>query len=533
MSESNVLGTVASTAARQITVHVKPDEHVLEARIGQLVALDTSKDDGGFLVGLVDRLTSGTAALSPPDAESDILLETECNLAYVTLVGRVNKEANKFYASFVHSPAIGAQCKMIIGKDLEDLTEMMSVGICIGRHSRFPEYKAYIDADHFFQRHAAILGSTGAGKSWTVAALIEKMNRLKSGNCIVFDLHGEYKTLERARHLRIPGPSELASNSGDMLWLPYWLLNGVELQSMFIDSSEFSAHNQIAKFNLAVLSHKPDEATLDSPVPFSMYGVTDDLRVLNEQMVRGVNKEKKGPYHGDFTRLLTRMDAKLTDARLGFMMNAPDYSLGDIVAKLMDFSTASVRVIDFSQVPSDILPIVVSLVARLVYDVNFWTKPEQRHPLAFICDEAHVYLSRRQDKNPVEKRAAAMFDRIAKEGRKYGVSLVVVSQRPSDLSATILSQCNNLLVMRMSNRDDLSTVAARVPSGLDSLLDALPVLDVGEAVVLGDAVALPSRIMINPPLTPPASETVDLWSEWSRQTDEPNFEAAIDKMQRR
>ena len=539
---SSKLGVVASSAARQITVHVKPDEQINSARIGQLVSLDTSQDDGGYLVGLIDRMTSGSASLAPPDAENEILLETECNLAYITLVGRVNQKGDKFTASFVNCPAIGAKCKLFAGQALADLLGLMADGVAIGKYSRFPEHTAYMDPDHFLQRHAAVLGSTGSGKSWTVAAILEKMDRLKSGNAIVFDLHGEYRTMTGARHLRVPGPRDLGSTADDLLYLPYWLMTGTELQAMFIDSSEFSAHNQIAVFNKAVLNAKEctfgARVTLDSPTPFSMKQVCNDIETANEQMVEGTRGLKQGPNYGQFTRLLARMNGKLTDSRLGFILQAPEQyheldSMAKIVEQLMDFQSAGVRVIDFSQVPSDILPIVVALVARVVYDTNFWTDADRRHPFALICDEAHVYLSRRDDKNPVEKRAAAMFDRIAKEGRKYGVSLVVVSQRPSDLSTTILSQCNNLLVMRMSNRDDLSTIGARVPSGLDSLLDALPVLDVGEAIILGDAVMLPARIMIDQPATPPSSETVDIWTAWTKETDDPDFGSAIEKMQRR
>ncbi len=539
MIDKTTLGKVAKTSTRLVEVRIA-EKQVKHARVGHLVAIDTKKDDGGFLVGLIDRLSSDIEPMG--EDEGGMVYETDHDVAYITLVGRVfpplPEHQPVFKPSFVDSPRIGADCSFVVGRALEELLDLMSLDIPVGRYSQFPEYRAGIDADRFFQRHAAILGSTGSGKSWTVAALLERAATMKSANVVLFDLHGEYHTLPDARHLRIPGPADTGYDNESLLYLPYWLLNIAELHSMFIDSSEFSAHNQITAFNKAVRNAKGESdvqhVALSSPVYFAMGDVLDEIREANEEMIPGAKGgEKQGANYGKFSRLLPRMEAKITDERLAFMMQSADRSMTAIVKQLMDFSSASVRVIDFSQVPPEILPIVVALVARIIYDTNFWTNRDDRHPFAMICDEAHVYLKRGDDKNPVERRAAAMFDRIAKEGRKYGVSLVVVSQRPSDLSTTIVSQCNNLLVMRMSNRDDLSTVAARVPSGLDSILEALPVLDVGECVILGDAVSLPTRIVVDPPATPPASGTVDMWTAWGADTEEPDFGSAITKMQRR
>jgi len=204
------------------------------------------------------------------------------------------------------------------------------------------------------------------------------------------------------------------------------------------------------------------------------------------------------------------------------------------VTKLMDYSTenAQIKVIDFSEVPSDILPIIVGLVARIIYQVQFWTDHEKRRPLALICDEAHLYLPEKFGKNPIETRAIEAFERIAKEGRKYGVSLVIVSQRPSDVSTTILSQCNNVISLRLTNGADRSTVSKLMPESLESLLEVLPIMDVGEGLVVGDAVLLPSRIRINKPKEEPLSATIDFWTEWMKEAEDPNFEKSIENMRK-
>jgi DNA helicase HerA-like ATPase len=174
-------------------------------------------------------------------------------------------------------------------------------------------------------------------------------------------------------------------------------------------------------------------------------------------------------------------------------------------------------------VPTDVLPIVTGTFARLLYDVQFWLAPDKRTPFSLICDEAHLYLPVKDEANTVEKQALATFERIAKEGRKYGVSLVVVSQRPSDVSRTILSQCNNFLILRLTNESDQAVVSRLIPDAMNGLMDMLPLLDTGEALLLGDAVLLPTRIKLDKPTLCPTSGTRDFWKEWG--SSEPDVDA--------
>jgi DNA helicase HerA-like ATPase len=409
---------------------------------------------------------------------------------------------------------------------------------------------AFLDGNKLFQRHASLLGSTGSGKSWLVASILEQAAKLPSSNLIVFDLHGEYGKLSYARQLRIPGPEELGTTSDELLYLPYWLLNAEETQSMFIDRSEFSAHNQVTAFQDAILTFKKNflevggktemlsALTLDSPVPFKFEDVIAELKRSNEEMVPGAGgRDKQGPFFGQFSRLLIRLNSKKEDKRYGFLFQAPEVehtydAMSNMVKKLMDYSKSRIRVIDFSEVPADILPIIIGLVARIIYQVQFWTDNTKRKPLAFICDEAHVYLPKKEGQNPIEQRAIENFEKIAKEGRKYGVAMVVVSQRPSDVSTTILSQCNNLLALRLTNGEDQNTVKKLMPESLGGLMDALPVLDVGEVLVVGDCVLLPSRILVNPPKEKPLSSTVAFWDEWRKEPAIPDFAESVESMRR-
>lgn len=570
--ESLLLGTVREVDTRKVSVFVKTDEDLRKAKVGQLVCLEVPSAASPWLIGIIDKVIKSVAisydvdpSLQDEEVDTESSPEGVINTVKLTLVGSakwdsVNQKAS-FSRSLIQVPDIQAKCFVLKEKQLQQFMDILvSSGnkehsLELGRYTLDDSLSAiaYLDGNKFFQRHAALLGSTGSGKSWTVASILERAATLPSSNLVVFDLHGEYRSLSYARHIRVPGPEDLGKTSTELLYLPYWLLNADEMQAMFVDRSEFSAHNQVMAFQEAVITEKmatletlkKDEVkasfTLDSPIPFEINNVVNKLKQLNEEMVPGATagKEKQGPFFGQFSRFLTRIQNKLNDKRYGFLFKSPasenEYeSMANLVTKLMDFSEikSQIKVIDFSEVPSDILPVIVGLVARIIYQVQFWTDYSKRRPLVLVCDEAHLYLPIRSEQNPAERRAVEAFEKIAKEGRKYGVTLFIVSQRPSDVSTTILSQCNNVIALRLSNSDDQSTVKKLMPDSLESLLDILPIMDIGEALVVGDSVLLPSRVKINIPNEKPLSATIDFWSEWQKKIEKPDFIKAVENMRR-
>ena len=566
---SHELGKVRAVDTRRVDVQVNSDEDLRKARVGHLVAIALPGAIEEWLIGVIDRVVKTPMIEGPsdPDIESaeemdspSLQREGVLNAVRITLVGTVGLTQNnkpRFSRSLVQVPEIDGVCHILRDAQLQVFMALLSAegktdhSLEVGRYTIDEKAAAYLDGNKFFQRHASLLGSTGSGKSWSVAAILEQAAKLPSSNLIVFDLHGEYRALSYARHLRIPGPEELGQSDDSLLFLPYWLLNAEELQAMFIDRSEFSAHNQVMVFQDTVVAEKKkllekfrkidvlNAFTLDSPVPFFMENVTAELKRMNEEMVPGANKPKQGPFFGQFSRLLIRLNSKVTDKRYGFLFQAPSSAhkydaMAEMAKRLMDYSEskAQIKVIDFSEVPADILPIIVGLVARVIYQVQFWTDRQRRKPMALVCDEAHMYLPKKDGKNPVEQRAIENFEKIAKEGRKYGVALLVVSQRPSDVSPTILSQCNNIVSLRLTNGDDQATVKRLMPESLEGLMDALPILDIGEALVVGDAVLIPSRIRIHPPKEKPLSATIDFWDEWTKEPDTPDFAKAVENMRK-
>jgi hypothetical protein len=559
------LGSVLQVDTRRVLINAE-DEHLMRASIGKLVTLRRGAADD-WLIGMVDRIVRQivTADTTEKDGEPGKIDDngippSSGNAITVTLVGMVRWNAeeaqHEFTRSLLDLPDIWQDCFVLKGDSLKAFMGLLvkrgntEQALEIGKYTLDLDATAYLDGDKFFQRHAALLGSTGSGKSWTVATILERAARLPSANLIVFDLHGEYRALSYADHLRIPGPDDLGAANPELLYLPYWLMNCEELTAMFVESSEFTAHNQTLVFQDTVFSEKKkileaekktevlNSFTIDSPVPFDLGIVVAEIRRLNEEMVQGARGLKQGSFFGQFSRFLARIAGKLRDRRYGFLFQAPEelhsYEAFHGVGKqLLDFTRKNgcIKVVDFSEVPSDVLPVMLGIVARLIYYLQFWMPDEKRHPVALVCDEAHIYLPRDKG-NPNQQRAVESFEKIAKEGRKYGVSLMIVSQRPSDVSATILSQCNNVMALRLTNSNDISAVKNMMPESMTSFMEMLPVLDIGEALVVGDAVLLPSRIRINPPAEKPLSATIDFWTEWGRKDVSPDWVLAAENMRR-
>jgi uncharacterized protein len=557
---ADVLGHVMRVDTSRVIVDVTEHTILTRVAVGNLVAIQGSTLLE-YLIGIVDRVTRDTSEapiLEDEDDSGEIPIEaTQRDLIRVVLVGTYRMAAGGQTQAFKRGadafPQIDRPCYLLESGNLQQLMTLFAEGLesdeqlLLGHFVADRSASAIADGNRLFQRHAALLGSTGTGKSWTVALILERAARLKHPNLIVFDMHGEYEPLTVAdkgfaQGLRIAGPGDIDKPAGKVLFLPYWLLNQEEMLALLVDRSDQNAPNQAARFTFHVRELKrlaleaadqKDTAatfTVDSPVPYSMDDLLDRLRKDDTEMVDGQRGQKQGTYHGKLTRFINRLETKRDDRRYGFLFQPPpdtsDYAwLAAEAGRLLcsDDGTKGIKVIDFSEVPSDVLPVVTGVLARTLYDVQFWMRDQDRTPLTFVCDEAHLYLPVAELSGTAERRALAAFERIAKEGRKYGVSLFVVSQRPADVSRTILSQCNNFIAMRLTNDQDQAVVRRLTSESLVGLVDVLPLLDVGEALLLGDAVLLPTRIRMDPPSIKPASATRPFWTEWG--TQKPNTEA--------
>lgn len=566
-NDADALGSVISVDTAAVIIRVDDLDRLKRLQVNRLVVLQSSKA-GQHLIGVVVKITRkpDDRAIAAGMAENDedgIAEPNENNLVKITLIGtlldKVGLVSNVFRRTLETVPEIEANCFALEGAVLTSFMQVISnveidgPKLSLGNFTLDDEAVAYLNGNKLFQRHAVIVGSTGSGKSWTTARLLEQIAALPQANAVLFDIHGEYRPLQgdAFQHFKIAGPAEIEKQTGieeGVLHLPYWLLGYEALVAMFVDRSDQNAPNQSMVMTRSIIEAKQanldggehkdilDNFTIDSPIPFDLDTILANLNGLNTQMVPGARQEKQGDFHGKLSRLIARLEAKRADRRLAFLFQPPAACmemnwLEAMVHKLVagrgaqDGKKGGIKIIDFSEVPSDVLPLMVSLLAQIIFSTAIWTKPSQRHPIAILCDEAHLYIPERAQADSGDSVAVEIFERIAKEGRKYGIGLMVISQRPSEVNRTVLSQCNNVIAMRLTNGDDQNVIRRLLPDSLGSFGELLPVLDVGEALVVGDASLLPTRVRIAEPINKPDSQTVAFWDEWNAgepKSDTPN-----------
>jgi uncharacterized protein len=457
-----------------------------------------------------------------------------------------------FRLGTANQPRIRTGCFLVEGERLSQFMANVADKVSpeerlvLGRYGDENGAKAVADGNHLFQRHLAILGNSGAGKSWAVALLMERAACLQSANLVVLDLHGEYGPLAEdgmATRLRIAGAADLPQDDDDLLHLPYWLLEIDELAMIVLNEDDPHSADQrlwlihrieALKRSSLGMAGSYDEmatATVDSPVPYRLAELIQwaERDEVEQIVLQPSGKVVPGPYAGKLRGLITRLEARQADPRFAFVFQPPESAhttewLPQTAIKLLQagIQGPGIKAIDISEAPTSLMPLVAGLLARLIYDIQFWTEPARRTPVCVVCDEAHVYLREgAAAESPIHAAAMRRFETIAKEGRKYGVCLAVVSQRPSELNQTVLSQCNNFVILRLSNDQDHEAIVRLVPGAFAGVADVLPTLDVGEAVVIGDAVPLPIRMKIDRATCGPDSRTIPYWSLWANQRSSP------------
>ena len=557
LTSGPLLGSVAESDSGAALIELRDASLLGRVTPSDLVAL-SGRHDGERLIGMVERVSRGKGRKSSSNGNAP---GRAVGVLRAMLIGTLDAgpAGDVFKRGASSFPAVGSECHLLDGDLLRRFTSVLAENVAPGERLALGRYVAergavaIADGNRLFQRHAALLGSTGSGKSWTVALMLERASRLAHPNVIVFDMHGEYGPLTRgtaerppiARGLRVAGPGD-REDSDDVLFVPYWLLDRDEMLSLVLDETDPDAPSQAIRFSDHVHKLKVSSlleegyedtaatVTVDSPVPYRLENLLAWLTADDEEKIvkQPSGDVIPGPYHGRLTRFISRLQARLADGRYAFMFNPPDACreydwLVDTARVLLDTSDGpGIKVIDFSEVPTEAVPVVAGVLARVLYDIQFWTDAEHRTPLCFICDEAHLYMPTPEGKGPTHREALRAFEQIAKEGRKYGVGLMIVSQRPADVSRTVLAQCNNFIVLRLTNDQDQSVIAQLVPDSLNRLTDVLPLLDVGEALLLGDALLLPTRVKVDPPEIRPASATRAFWNDWA--TNASSEDAIVD-----
>ena len=394
--------------------------------------------------------------------------------------------------------------------------------------------------DKLFGHHCAILGSTGSGKSGTVASILHsvlahEINGKKiSPKIVIIDPHGEYAKAFDGKAIVYKAYNEASAGGekSDKLELPYWLMSADEFRSLVIGKTEFEATSQNNMIYQAlrysrlvqagyIKSHgnnpvgdaaeeiippytETDISNFDrdKPIPFKLMEFELHLNCIQGR--KSGETKSEPPSNKDrqtVNSILNKLRVLKSNPQLGFLMKEYDENsptLGKIISQFIgDNDGKSLKIVDVSGLPNEVAGPLTALIARLLFQYKLWqTRAErEKDPVLFICEEAHRYVPNHGEAQYKEAQEAVR--RIAKEGRKYGVGLMLISQRPSDVEATVLSQCNSWIILRLTNSSDQEHVAKFLPDSLNGLTKMLPSLTRREAIFVGEAAALPSRIRIN------------------------------------
>ena len=371
--------------------------------------------------------------------------------------------------------------------------------------------------DPMLSKHFAVLGSTGTGKSTSVALILHRISQYSpEGHIVMIDPHGDYSAAFKSC-------GELFNV--DNLQLPYWLLNFEEHCEVLLttDGAERQRDADIlAKCLLSARtksksSEQFGKVTVDSPIP---YLLTD----LNQILVAEMGKLDRAGDTTPYQRLKNKLDELRADPRYAFMFSGMlvSDSMGSFIGKLFRLPSHGrpISIVDVSGVPSEVTSVVVSVLARMVFDYAIWSRTEAQRPILLVCEEAHRYVPK--DESSGGQAVRKILERIAKEGRKYGVSLGLITQRPSDLAEGVLSQCGTIVSMRLNNDRDQACVRAAMPEGARGFLDAIPALRNRECIVCGEGVAIPIRVRFDDlePEKRPASSDPSFAASWREAGDE-------------
>lgn len=514
---TGVVGRVASVSGSQMVVLVSEsgryDSDDLNSGLhtGQIVKIPVA---GNWVFGLVTAITEPAASTAGNEVQV---------FAELDLLGEAARATDgRFARGVTLVPAVGAPVCLSATEDIA--TVYANAGkhtVRIGTVHHDDAIAATVAPDDLLGKHFAVLGGTGTGKSCATALILQRiLEQNPNAHIVLLDPHCEYA----------PAFADVAEViDSDSLELPYWLFTLEELAAVVLRTDKPMSESPAEVHILSALvlaarrtyqaqaqahQHEQQEdgrrpITVDTPVPYRM---TDVLKTLEEEMGRLDKSEALTP----FLRLKSRLQALREDARYRFMFAgiALRDNLGALLSRLfrVPVNGRPITVVDLSALPSDILAVVVSVLGRITFEFALFSA--QSIPILLVCEEAHRYLPE-QSKAGFEP-ARRNLAQIAKEGRKYGVSLCLVSQRPADLAAGALSQCSTVFALRLTSQSDQAFVRGALPDWSAGLIDLLPSLRNGEAVAVGEGVPVPMRLVFDtlPPESRPKSASAAFGERW-------------------
>jgi hypothetical protein len=587
-SESTFFGIVRRVVGSKVYVELSAElpstNPIVEGRLYRIGQIGTFvRIPVGFLnlYGVVSSVGTTTASTDDPlqDLNGNI---TAIRTVEVQLVGEAYA-GGAFQRGLSEYPTLDDEVHAVTEDDLLAIYRSTAhAQISIGYHSASENLAAHLDLDRFVTRHTAVLGSTGSGKSNTVAAILKALTTGNYPNARIFviDPHGEYGAAfpDSSKVFRIGAAT-------DPLIIPYWALSFDELAWFLVDRKGASESPQdstlrdrilemrqvnapLAKANPSNHKLTSDDITVDSPIGFSLRDLwyyfdrkerqtfadmprtkeelieEGDAATLRPAKFKPAGAGSAAPFKAApppiMSVYVTKMLARLRDRRFDFLLNVQEYDgtksdLDDLVRTWTEHDR-NITIFDLAGVPSEVIDLVVGLITRILFETLFWGRDlpgvGRDRPLLMVFEEAHQYLPSGEARF-IQGYARRAVQRVLKEGRKYGFGALVVSQRPAEVDETILSQCGTFVALRLTNGSDQSRVRNTVPDELTGLTGLLPVLRTGEALILGDAMQIPSRVRINLVEPRPASTDPPVSDRWREpRVSEPNYASAVTSWRR-
>lgn len=493
------------------------------AQIGAIVKVATRRSVAfGFI---------GSLTLHNPGSEDSV---QSFAVAEIDLLGEtVERSGGRSFTRGVSSfPVLGDSVHAATGEDLSLIYAKPNAwNLPIGSIHQNAEQPAYLLSQEFLCKHSAILGTTGSGKSCAVTLILRSLlTAHPNGHVVLLDPHGEYGTA-------FAGMAEIITPQN--LQLPYWLLSFEEVAEVLCSRDPASRSREEGILKDLIVAAKRDFIgeggqdafiTVDTPVPYRIHSLAQRI---SEAMGRLDKPDNTLPY----LRLLTTIENLRKDRRYAFMFSGLTVrdTMAEILSRILRIPVEGkpITIFDISTIPSEIVEVVVSLLCRLIFDFALWSDHAESIPVLLVCDEAHRYIH--ADKSVGFEPARRSIARIAKEGRKYGVSLCLVSQRPSEISETVLAQCSTIFALRLSNDRDQGFVRRTLPESAAGLLNILPALRQQEAIIVGEGVSHPMRVRFADLAQEhrPRGESTNFPKAWQEDLNGRDFAASVIERWRR
>ncbi|MBI4651265.1 ATP-binding protein [Candidatus Desantisbacteria bacterium] len=563
-----IINVNSNTVEAEISKEIPSSAPIINGRvhrIGQIGTLVKIPIGNLLLFGIVSSVSN-----SPSTNNVNLLAEPDYGHRFIQIQLLGEKLGNNDFVKGVGGyPTINDEVHLVLDEDLKGIYGGRKDGyIEIGRHSSSDTLSIYLDLKHLVLRHSAVLGSTGSGKSNATANIAKKILTDYPGSRIILvDPHGEYSSAfdKNAKIFKINNPE-------NPLFIPFWTMTFDELSFFLVGRQEGQEKPEDKKLREEIVKLKrlsadklkagkinPEFITADSPIPFNLkelwYTFNREVNATyksadqNSQTKENEELDSEGdpdnlkpakfkpysptnsaPYKAKEQTMYAyekKIHSRLKDSKFDFMFNPGNFATAkskddiDEMLRLWIDHEHRLTILDLNGIPFELIDISVGLITRFIFDSMYWGRFEEytgrNRPLLMIYEEAHAYLPKTESSSHIYGYARKAVEKIFKEGRKFGIGAMVVTQRPSEISETILAQVGTVIALRLTNTSDKNSVQAVAPNNMSSLMELLPSLRVGEAIVVGESIVIPSRVRIDLIEPRPSSTDPELVESWKKQ----------------